>query len=78
VEEKAKRLNAITSGSTPVKVAAPAKVSAPVKVAHPAKVAAPAKAQTFAAGDAPVKKKTRHRRWKKKTRKAASGQGPNA
>lgn len=60
VEEKAKRLIAITSMS------APAKSSTPVKEAG------------LVAEGAPVKKKPRRRRWKKKPGGAAPAQGPTA
>ncbi len=72
VEEKAKRLIAITSISTPAKVAAPSKVAAP------ARVSAPLKETARAAEGAPANKKTRHRRWKKKSGKAGPIQGPSA
>jgi hypothetical protein len=64
VEEKAKRLLALTALTSSAKVAAPARASAAVKVAEPAiEIAA-------------AKKKPRRRRWKKKPVGSAQGQGP--
>jgi hypothetical protein len=60
VEEKAKRLIAITSISAPVKSSTPVKETGLV------------------AEGAPVKKKPRRRRWKKKPGGAAPAQGPTA
>jgi phosphoribosylaminoimidazole carboxylase PurE protein len=65
VEEKAKRLIAITS-------------SLPVKLSTSARVSAQLKEMERATESAPAKKKSRHRRWKKKPGKAAPGQKPSA
>lgn len=72
VEEKAKRLIAIISISAPVKALAPAKVSASAKMAPHA-----VEAEPLVEG-APVKKKARRRRWKKKPSGAPPAQGPAA
>lgn len=72
VEEKGKRLMAITSITAPVKVSAPAKVSASARMAAQA-----AEAEPLVEG-APAKKKPRRRRWKKKPGGAAPAQGPAA
>ena len=84
VEEKAKRLIAISSSYAPVKMSASVKVSAPVKAAAPIKVSAPAKmaAQALKAEplveSGPAKKKPRRRRWKKKPGGSGTTQGPTA
>src|SRR5574341_1305988 len=64
VEEKAKRLMALTSISAAAKVSAPVRASVSVKEAAPATEAAP------------TKKKPRRRRWKKKPGGSAQAQGP--
>ena len=76
VEEKAKRLIAITQVSAPVKVSAPARASAPAKVPASARTAAPAVEVEPPVESAPAKKKPRRRRWKKKPGGAAPAQGP--
>ena len=63
VEEKAKRLLALTSLSVPSKPAAPVRASASLKEVEPEAEAASAK------------KKPRRRRWKKKAGGSAQGQG---
>ncbi len=72
VEEKAKRLIAIISISAPIKASAPAKVPASAKMAPHI-----VEAEPLVEG-APVKKKARRRRWKKKPGGAAPAQGPAA
>lgn len=72
VEERAKRLVAITTVSPAAKVPAPARVSAPVKVSAPAREVEPV------VDTAPAKKKPRRRRWKKKPGGAAPVQEPTA
>ena len=64
VEEKAKRLIAIISISAPVKASASAKIAPHAVEAEPL------------VEGAPVKKKARRRRWKKKPGGAAPAQGP--
>jgi phosphoribosylaminoimidazole carboxylase PurE protein len=76
VEEKALRLVAISSISSPVKMSAPVKVSVPVKVSAPAKMAAQAVKAEPLIEIAPAKKKPRRRRWKKKPGRAGTTQGP--
>jgi phosphoribosylaminoimidazole carboxylase PurE protein len=70
VEDKARRLVALMSISTPVKAAAPAKVSAPAKTAAPAVKAEPL------IEVAAAKKKPRRRRRKKKPGNATTTLGP--
>lgn len=72
VEEKAKRLIAITQVSAPVKMSAPAKAPASARTAAPAAEVEPPVEGT------PAKKKPRRRRWKKKPGGAAPVQGPAA
>jgi phosphoribosylaminoimidazole carboxylase PurE protein len=66
VEEKAKRLLALTSLTSSAKVSAPVRASAAVRAEEPAPELAPAK------------KKPRRRRWKKKPGGSEQGQGPAA
>jgi phosphoribosylaminoimidazole carboxylase PurE protein len=73
VEEKAKRLIAIISISSPVKASAPARVMSSTKLAVQAADAVPA-GETAP----PAKKKARRRRWKKKPGGSAPAQGPSA
>jgi phosphoribosylaminoimidazole carboxylase PurE protein len=70
VEDKARRLVALTSMSLPARTTAPAKVSAPAKVASPAMKAEPL------VESASAKKKPRRRRRKKKPGSAGTNQGP--
>jgi phosphoribosylaminoimidazole carboxylase PurE protein len=72
VEERAKRLVAISTVSPAAKVSAPARASAPAKVAVAVKDTEPV------VDSAPAKKKPRRRRWKKKPGGAAPAQGPMA
>ncbi len=66
VEEKAKRLLALTSLTAQTKVSAPVRAAAAVRAEEPAPELAPAK------------KKPRRRRWKKKPGGSEHGQGPAA
>ncbi len=76
VEEKAKRLIAITSPPSIARVSAPVKVSAPAKAPTPSKAAAVVAEAEPSAEGSPVKKKPRRRRWKKKPGGAAPAQEP--
>ena len=84
VEERGKRLAAVTAVSTPAKVSAPARVSAPAKVSAPARASVPVKVSAQVKEAEPVvdatpaKKKPRRRRWKKKPGGAAPAQDPTA
>ncbi|HEY6010200.1 MAG TPA: AIR carboxylase family protein, partial [Nitrospirota bacterium] len=64
VEEKGKRLLALTSFTAQTKVSAPVRVSATVREEEPE------------AEVSPAKKKPRRRRWKKKSGGSTQGQGP--
>ena len=80
VEERAKRLVTFTAVSPAAKVSAPARTSAPARVSAPAKapakVSAPVTESEPVVDGAPVKKKPRRRRWKKKPGGAAPAQEP--
>jgi len=78
VEEKAKRLIAITQASASIKASAPVKVSVPAKVSASARIAAQAMEVEPLLERAPAKKKPRRRRWKKKPGGNAPAQGPSA
>jgi phosphoribosylaminoimidazole carboxylase PurE protein len=78
VEEKAKRLVAISSISAPVKMPALVKVSVPVKVSAPAKMTVQAVKTEPLIERVSAKKKPRRRRRKKKPGRTAATQGPTA